>query len=117
MDPQAINPEVVDSAPNSAQPAATTNSDMLVKAIVIWVLAPIGGLFFLNETDVFVVKHVRQSLVLGLLTLIVAFIPCFGAVVAVLIFIFKIYMAIKMNNKESMDMPGIDDIVKMIWKN
>ena len=36
-------------------------NEILIKAIVMYFLAPIGGLFFLNEHDAFIKFNAKQS--------------------------------------------------------
>lgn len=115
---QKTNSEIIDSKININK---KVDFNWLFKSVIIWILAPISGLFFLKETDMFTINNVRQSLVAGVLLILFTifisiFIPSIIAVFSTIAGIFVIVMGLEMYFKNPRKLPIIDDIVKKIWK-
>lgn len=118
MDGQTQTTNVSDATVTSPVTQATSNDTL--KGILIWFLPIIGGLIYMNDADNFVKSNARQSIAYGLLLLvisIVASITFILACVPVLIWVVVgIMMVMKFSNKQSVAMPVVDDVVKMLWK-
>ncbi|MEI6886941.1 MAG: hypothetical protein WCK31_01750 [bacterium] len=47
-------------------------NELLIKAIIMYLLAPFGGLFFLNDPEAFVKFNAKQSIYLGFAFIIIS---------------------------------------------
>lgn len=113
---------MADAVVAESKPASTGNNDMLVKAIVLWLLAPIGYLFYMNETDPFVKFYAKQSLYYGIAVVIawvvvgmLSFIGiglCLMPIVGIAQFIIMIFMVMKMNSGVKVKLPVIGDMAE-----
>ncbi len=111
---------MADAVVAESKPASSGNNDMLVKAIVLWLLAPIGYLFYMNETDPFVKFYAKQSLYYGIAVVIISvvcgIIPivgwCVGLVVVVAHIVIIIFMVMKMKSGVKVKLPVIGDMAE-----
>lgn len=103
-----------------SKPVNSGNNDMLVKAIVLWLPAPIGYLFYMNETDPFVKFYAKQSLYYGIALVIVMFVSlivpivgwCVGMIAGIAHIVIVIFMVMKMKNGEKVKLPVIGDMAE-----
>lgn len=113
---------MADAVVAESKPASSGNNDMLVKAIVLWLLAPIGYLFYMNETDPFVKFYAKQSLYWGIALIIgwvIAFMlsfiiigACLMPVLGVLQLVVLVFMVMKMNSGVKVKLPVIGDMAE-----
>ncbi|MEI6462425.1 MAG: DUF4870 domain-containing protein [bacterium] len=104
-----------------AKPVAAANNDLLMKAVVMYLLAPFGGLFFMNDTDSFVKFNAKQSLYYGI-ALIIAYvlssvlsmflcgIPTLIVMVGQIVLV--IYMIVKVKDGVKVKLPVIGDMAE-----
>lgn len=96
----------------------TGNNDLLMKAVVIYLLAPIGGLFFMNDADAFIKFNAKQSLYYGIALVILYVVigavtfGCGTVVVAIAHIVLVIYMVMKMKDGVKVKLPVIGDMAE-----
>lgn len=87
------------------------------KQILAYIFAPIGGLIFflLKDSSKETKYHSAQSMVIGGLSFILSFIPFLNYFVGIAWIIFVILGIIKAVNEEDPKLPGISNLVDMIF--
>ncbi len=87
------------------------------KQILAYVFGPIGGLIFflLKDSSKETKYHAAQSLVIGGLAFVLAFIPFFSYLVGTAALVFMILGIIRVANEEDPKLPGISNIVDAIF--
>lgn len=113
---------MADAVVAESKPASSGNNDMLVKAIVLWLLAPIGYLFYMNETDPFIKFYAKQSLYYGIGVIIAWFIvglltavligACLMPILGIAQIIIVVFMIMKMNSGVKVKLPVIGDMAE-----
>lgn len=91
------------------------DTDWIVKCLIIWLIPIFGGLIFYNDPNPMLKLNARRSLVVvGIMILVVLVNFFFINYVAWLIL--SIIAILNMKDKKDFSVPGLDDIVKNIWK-
>ncbi|MEI6462424.1 MAG: hypothetical protein WCO33_02005 [bacterium] len=96
-------------------------NELLIKSIIMYFLAPLGGLFFLNDTDAFVKFNAKQSIYLGFAFIIISvpvmflsvfcmFIPFLFLSLGYIILVF--YMIMKCNEGKKVILPVIGSMAE-----
>jgi len=116
---ETIIPEEVEGTENLNQKSensrnSNSDTDWIVKCLIIWILPIVGGLVFMNDKDSILQLNARRSLVAFALVVLLMVISSIGAYwIWILV---AIYAIIKMRDKKPFELPLIDDICKKIWK-
>ncbi len=111
---------MADAVVAESKPASSENNDMLVKAIVLWGLAPIGYLFYMNDTDPLVKFYAKQSLYYGIAVVVIlvvcGIIPivgwCVGIILVIAHIVIAIFMFTKMRSGVKVKLPVIGDMAE-----
>jgi len=113
-----IPEEVEDSKGKTEGNKKSTNSsvdtDWIIKCLIIWLLPVVGGLIFMNDTDMILQHNARRALITFALAVILTVIASIGAY-WIWVFV-AIYAIIKMSDKKPFALPLIDEICKKVWK-
>ncbi len=91
--------------------------DEKTKQILAYVFGPIGGLIFflLKDSSEETKYHSAQSLVIGGLALILSFVPLFSYFVGIVWVVFIVLGIIRVVNEEDPKLPGISNLVDMLF--
>ncbi|MEI6886940.1 MAG: hypothetical protein WCK31_01745 [bacterium] len=101
-----------------AKPVAAANNDLLIKALVMYGLPILGGLFYMNATDSFIKFNSKQSIyygialyVIGAVLSVVTF-GCGSIIPAIAYIVVLIYMVMKMKDGVKVKLPVIGDMAE-----
>ncbi len=91
--------------------------DEKTKQILAYVFGPIGGLvfFLLNDSSKETKYHAAQSLVIGVIAFVLAFIPYLYFLVGPAALVFLVLGIIRVVNEEDPKLPGVSNIVDAIF--
>jgi uncharacterized membrane protein len=89
------------------------------QALLCWLLAPITGLIWMNESDEFVRFHAKQSLYFGIASIVIYAVLTVTVILACLTFVWmfvdlgvRIYMAMQANKGMKTKLPVIGDMAE-----
>lgn len=121
-----INPEPVNAVPvTDAHTSQTipetfrksTDSDWLVKSLILWFIPFLGGIIFLEDEEPILRTSARQSLITSCL-LVMSFIllkEFWSSVVFVGWLFLAGYAVLKLKERKSIKISLVDDICDYIW--
>ena len=114
---------MADAVVAESKPVSSGSNDKMTRGLILWLLAPIGSLFFMNETDAFLKFYGKQALYYGIFTVLVyiivmplltavtlGFAACIFPIVGLADLGLRIFMIVKVKNGEKVKLPVIGDM-------